>query len=115
MCPFLCPWISPVGISNLIDFEEMAAGLNKRRIIQRAVFEELQKLVDPGTEPYKPKKGKPNVIMFVGLQVSLQLTTPTSNRAMFYAVGPRRYATLRVPWDANNLLDAHGYWMLIGV
>ena len=27
------------------------------------------KLVDPGVEAYKPKKGKPNVIMFVGLQV----------------------------------------------
>jgi signal recognition particle subunit SRP54 len=26
-------------------------------------------LVDPGVEPYKPKKGQPNVIMAVGLQV----------------------------------------------
>ena len=26
---------------NVINFEEMAAGLNKRRIIQRAVFQEL--------------------------------------------------------------------------
>lgn len=65
------------NINNLIDFEEMAAGLNKRRIIQRAVFDELQKLVDPGTEPYKPKKGKPNVIMFVGLQGSGKTTTCT--------------------------------------
>ena len=30
------------------------------------------KLVDPGVEAYKPKKGKPNVIMFVGLQVGRQ-------------------------------------------
>ena len=30
------------------------------------------KLVDPGVEAYKPKKGKPNVIMFVGLQVRKQ-------------------------------------------
>ena len=26
-------------------------------------------MVDPGTEPFKPKKKQPNVIMYVGLQV----------------------------------------------
>lgn len=35
----------------------------------KAVFDELVALVDPGIEPYKPKKGQPNVIMAVGLQV----------------------------------------------
>lgn len=35
----------------------------------QAVFDELVHLVDPGVEPYKPKKGQPNVIMAVGLQV----------------------------------------------
>ena len=34
-------------------------------------MQELVKLVDPGVEAYKPKKGKPNVIMFVGLQVRI--------------------------------------------
>ena len=48
-------------------------GLNKRIIIQQAVFQELVTLVDPGIEAYKPKKGKPNIIMFVGLQVRLLL------------------------------------------
>jgi hypothetical protein len=33
------------------------AGLNKRRIVQRAVMEELVKLVDSGTKPYQMKKG----------------------------------------------------------
>jgi signal recognition particle subunit SRP54 len=33
------------------------------------VFDELVALVDPGVEPYKPKKGQSNVIMAVGLQV----------------------------------------------
>jgi signal recognition particle GTPase len=47
----------------------LIAGLNKRIIIQQAVFQELVKLVDPGVKPYQPKKGKANVIMFVGLQV----------------------------------------------
>ena len=55
----------------------MTAGLNKRVIIQQAVFQELVKLVDPGIDPYKPKKGKPNVIMFVGLQGSGKTTTCT--------------------------------------
>ena len=59
------------------DFDEMAQGLNKRRMIQQAVFTELVKLVDPGVKPYQPKKGKPNVIMFVGLQGSGKTTTCT--------------------------------------
>ena len=37
------------------------------------MLQELVKLVDPGIEAYKPKKGKPNVIMFVGLQVIYEL------------------------------------------
>jgi signal recognition particle GTPase len=39
----------------------------------QTVFDELVNLVDPGVEPYKPKKGQSNVIMAVGLQVSLPL------------------------------------------
>lgn len=35
----------------------------------QVVFDELVALVDPGIEPYKPKKGQSNVIMAVGLQV----------------------------------------------
>jgi hypothetical protein len=35
----------------------------------QAVFDELVALVDPGTEPYKPTKGKVNVLMAVGIQV----------------------------------------------
>lgn len=35
----------------------------------QSVFDELVALVDPGVEPYKPKKGQTNVIMAVGLQV----------------------------------------------
>eukprot|EP00039_Didymoeca_costata_P032570 m.38378 g.38378 ORF g.38378 m.38378 type:complete len:529 (-) comp9427_c0_seq1:45-1631(-) len=65
------------NIKNVVDFEEMAAGLNKRRIIQKAVFTELCKLVDPKQVPFKPKKGNQNVIMFVGLQGSGKTTTCT--------------------------------------
>lgn len=36
------------NVRAVIDFDEMAAGLNKRKMIQSAVFKELVKLVDPG-------------------------------------------------------------------
>ncbi|RWS22599.1 signal recognition particle protein 54k-like protein [Leptotrombidium deliense] len=65
------------NVRQVIDFEEMAAGLNKRRMIQMAVFKELVKLVDPGVKAWQPTKGRPNVIMFVGLQGSGKTTTCT--------------------------------------
>ncbi|GBO14647.1 Signal recognition particle protein, partial [Araneus ventricosus] len=65
------------NVRSVIDFDEMAAGLNKRRMIQSAVFKELIKLVDPGVKAWQPTKGKPNVIMFVGLQGSGKTTTCT--------------------------------------
>ena len=59
-----------IRIKKFISFIPLCLpGLNKRIIIQQAVFQELVSLVDPGIEAYKPKKGKPNIIMFVGLQV----------------------------------------------
>ncbi|CAD5125242.1 DgyrCDS13484 [Dimorphilus gyrociliatus] len=65
------------NVRSVIDFDEMAAGLNKRRMIQTAVYKELMKLIDPGVKAYQPQKGKPNVIMFVGLQGSGKTTTCT--------------------------------------
>ncbi|KAI0302151.1 signal recognition particle protein [Russula brevipes] len=50
---------------------------NRKNVIQKAVFDELVNLVDPGIEPYKPKKGYPNVIMAVGLQGNGKTTTCT--------------------------------------
>ncbi|KAJ3090769.1 Signal recognition particle [Quaeritorhiza haematococci] len=65
------------NIKKIVNLEELAAGINKRRLVQRAIFDELCRLVDPGVEPFKPKKGKANVIMFVGLQGSGKTTTCT--------------------------------------
>ncbi|KAL5489880.1 SRP54 [Sanghuangporus weigelae] len=50
---------------------------NRRSVVQKAIFDELVQLVDPGVEPYKPKKGHPNVIMAVGLQGNGKTTTCT--------------------------------------
>ncbi|KAL1457970.1 hypothetical protein WDU94_008148 [Cyamophila willieti] len=65
------------NVRQVIDFDEMASGLNKRRMIQNSVYKELIKLVDPGVKAHQPQKGKPNVIMFVGLQGSGKTTTCT--------------------------------------
>ncbi|XP_053403993.1 signal recognition particle 54 kDa protein, partial [Mercenaria mercenaria] len=65
------------NVRSIIDFDEMAGGLNKRRMIQSAVYKELVKLVDPGVKAWQPTKGRNNVIMFVGLQGSGKTTTCT--------------------------------------
>ncbi|TFY72658.1 hypothetical protein EVG20_g334 [Dentipellis fragilis] len=50
---------------------------NRKNVVQKAIFDELVHLVDPGVEPYKPRKGHPNVIMAVGLQGNGKTTTCT--------------------------------------
>lgn len=71
------------NIKSAINLEELAAGTNKRRLIQQAVFNELVKVLSCERKPYELKKGKPNVIMFVGLQGSGKTTTCTKY-AHFY-------------------------------
>ena len=51
------------------------ASFNRARLVEKAVVEELVKILDPGKEPYKLKKAKCNVIMFVGLQGAGKTTT----------------------------------------
>ncbi|KAI0934035.1 Signal recognition particle, variant 2 [Taiwanofungus camphoratus] len=58
-------------------------GANRKSLVQKAIFDELVQLVDPGVEPYKPKKGQPNVIMAVGLQGNGKTTTCTK-LAVYY-------------------------------
>lgn len=65
------------NVKQVIDFDEMAQGLNKRRMIQMVVFQELVKLIDPGVKPWVPAKKKSNIIMFVGLQGAGKTTTCT--------------------------------------
>ena len=48
---------------------------HRARAVEKAVVEELVRILDPGREPYKLKKGKCNVIMFVGLQGAGKTTT----------------------------------------
>ncbi|RMZ89858.1 hypothetical protein DV736_g2931, partial [Chaetothyriales sp. CBS 134916] len=67
-------------MQKAVNFKDMPPSTNantKKRLIQQAVFDQLTHLVDPHAEPYKPKKGKSNVIMFVGLQGAGKTTTCT--------------------------------------
>eukprot|EP00947_MAST-08B_sp_MAST-8B-sp1_P000559 g559.t1 len=63
------------NIKKIVDLEELSAGTNKRKMLQDAIFRELVNMIDPGVAPYEMKKGKQNVIMFVGLQGSGKTTT----------------------------------------
>jgi signal recognition particle subunit SRP54 len=67
------------NIKKVVNVQELAAGLNKRKIIEKAVFEELCNMLDSGVDMKKVdlKKGKPHVVMFVGLQGSGKTTTCT--------------------------------------
>uniref|UniRef100_A0A0E0MLR8 SRP54-type proteins GTP-binding domain-containing protein n=1 Tax=Oryza punctata TaxID=4537 RepID=A0A0E0MLR8_ORYPU len=65
------------NIKRIVNLETLAAWTNKRRIIQQAVFTELCNMLDPGKPSFTPKKGKPCVVMFVGLQGSGKTTTCT--------------------------------------
>ncbi|GAQ81104.1 Signal recognition particle subunit Srp54 [Klebsormidium nitens] len=65
------------NIKKVVNFDDLAAGHNKRRIIQQSVLSELVRMLDPGKPAYQLKKGKPNVVMFVGLQGSGKTTTCT--------------------------------------
>ncbi|KAJ8774141.1 hypothetical protein K2173_009572 [Erythroxylum novogranatense] len=56
------------NIKKIVNLDDLAAGHNKRKIIQQAIFNELCKMLDPGKPSFTPKKGKASVVMFVGLQ-----------------------------------------------
>jgi len=71
------------NLRDTIKIEDMAAGLNKRKIIQQAVFNELCNLLDSGCKPYQPVRSKPNILMFVGLQGSGK-TTSVTKLAYYY-------------------------------
>ncbi|CAK1366035.1 Signal recognition particle 54 kDa protein [Cercospora beticola] len=74
-------------IKSAVKFNELPAHANKKRIIQKAVFDALVDIVNPHGKPYEPKKGKSNVIMFVGLQGAGKTTTCTKLARWYQARG----------------------------
>ncbi|MCJ1354537.1 MAG: Signal recognition particle [Icmadophila ericetorum] len=75
------------SIKAAVNFSSLPPHTNKKRLIQKVVFDQLVALVDPHAEPFKPKKGKPNVIMFVGLQGAGKTTTCTKLARHYQARG----------------------------
>lgn len=67
------------NVKKRVNVEQLAQGLNKQRVIEKAVFDELCSMLDSGAEPKRLelKKGKSNVVMFVGLQGAGKTTTCT--------------------------------------
>ena len=65
------------AVRKRVSAMDSASGLSRAKLIRQAVVEELKNLVDPGTKAFVPKKGKPNVLMLVGLQGSGKTTTAT--------------------------------------
>mmetsp|Transcript_7262 Transcript_7262/g.13455 ORF Transcript_7262/g.13455 Transcript_7262/m.13455 type:complete len:504 (-) Transcript_7262:727-2238(-) len=66
-----------------VSAESEGAATNKRKVIQKAVVGELQRMLESERKPYVMKKGRPNVIMFVGLQGSGK-TTSCTKYAYYY-------------------------------
>lgn len=73
------------NIVNRVKMEELAAGHDKRKIIEKAVFDELCELLDAGAgkKKFEPKKKEQSIVMFVGLQGSGKTTT-CSKYANYY-------------------------------
>ncbi|KAK9449690.1 SRP54-type protein [Limtongia smithiae] len=85
------------NIKKKVNFKDPAPGLNRRRLVQKAVFDELCALVDPQKQgagadakdskekdtTFKPRKGRNNVLMFVGLQGAGK-TTSCTKLALWY-------------------------------
>lgn len=59
------------NIKKKVNFSELAAGVDKHAVIERAVRDELCSLLDGSgdTPVVKPRRNKPYIVMFVGLQV----------------------------------------------
>ncbi|CAL5220975.1 g3083 [Coccomyxa viridis] len=69
---------------------DKGAGLNKRKIIEKSVVDELSSMLSSGLDEKQLvdlKKGKPNVVMFVGLQATGKTTTCTKYGAFYKKKG----------------------------
>jgi signal recognition particle subunit SRP54 len=75
------------SIKTEVALTEEAVGMNKRKILQQAVFNAIRKILDPGVKPFVPRKNVTSVVMFVGLQGSGKTTSCTKYAAFFQRKG----------------------------
>jgi hypothetical protein len=71
----------------------------------QAVFDELCEMLNPQKKPYVPKKGKPNVIMFVGLQVMMYINASLFARELLLSYS--------FPTRARGISEAHEVLLLL--
>ena len=71
------------NIKTRVNMEAEVAGTNRQKLIRRAIIDELVRMVS-GRTPYRLKKGKPNVVMFVGLQVRTVAAAKTNTASSHY-------------------------------
>lgn len=62
-------------VTDRVKMETDEGGTNTARLVEKALMESLVQLLDPGRKPYSMKRGRPNVVMFVGLQGAGKTTT----------------------------------------
>ena len=87
------------NIKNKVNISEMPAGLNKRKVIEKAVFDELCLMLDSKQKPPEVKKGKRNVVMFVGLQARSGLRGYFQGRCIRPAEAKRHQSLDTVLWQ----------------
>ncbi|KAI9307760.1 signal recognition particle protein [Cunninghamella echinulata] len=75
------------NVKKQVNLNDLGSAVNKKRIIEKAVMDELFNLVDPGAEPYKPIKKKANIFMMVGLQGAGKTTTCTKLASYYQRKG----------------------------
>lgn len=64
------------NVLSAVDISSLGAGVNKVKLIQKAVFDALCGMLDPGHKAVALKRGHgSNVVMFVGLQGNGKTTT----------------------------------------
>jgi signal recognition particle subunit SRP54 len=71
------------NVKEAVNLKQLPPGVNKQRIIHRALMDEMCRLIDPGVTAFTPQRGKSNIILFVGLQGSGK-TTSLSKLASWY-------------------------------
>lgn len=76
-----------LSIKTEVALTDDAVGMNKRKILQQAVFNAIRRILDPGVKPFVPRKNATNVVMFVGLQGSGKTTSCTKYAAYFQRKG----------------------------
>ncbi|KAL6779796.1 SRP54 [Auxenochlorella protothecoides x Auxenochlorella symbiontica] len=66
------------NVKKRVNVSELGRGLSKQRIIEKAVFDELCSMIEGGQAAQQEfKKGRTNIVMFVGLQGAGKTTTCT--------------------------------------